>query len=101
MNHKNDLPTRRLADFLPGEFRSPPRKLSEFLGVELVVKGGDTRTGRWGEYAIFTAETPNGEVLRLYTGAKAVVAAIRAAREAGAFPLQAKFVPRGRSIAIE
>lgn len=90
----------RLADFKSkgGGWGEP---LSSIANVPVTITDCRIEEGKYGDVYIMTVVLPSGEVVSVYTGATVVSAALEAAMEAQAFPLEAVFVRRKRYWDIE
>lgn len=93
--------TGKLADYMPETYKLPMMTPDDVQDVELEFTGAYFLTGNYGDYVMAVITLPNGERALLRTGAVAVVDALKAVKDANAFPVTGKIVKRGRSWIVE
>jgi hypothetical protein len=72
-------------------------RLDDIAGKPLTILAVEYKTGDYGDYAVFTAATKDGEQIEVMTGASLVMDALVNASAEEAFPVEATFVKRGRT----
>jgi len=75
--------------------------LDDVLGLELSITSAELREGNYGEYITFDAVDTRGRTHTVSTGAFLVVDALRDVIQKQAFPVEARFVKRGRTYRFE
>lgn len=90
----------RLADFkrTGGGWGEP---LSSVANIPVTILDCRVEEGKYGDVYIMTVVLPSGETINVYTGATVIGAALQAAMEANAFPLEARFVRTKRYWDVE
>lgn len=94
---------KRVSEVAPAEKVSPAwLKPAEIEGVELVLRGFETREGQYGDYVVIAATRGDeDEVIHIATGSETVMEQLAYVAEASAFPVQARFVRAGRRWLLE
>ena len=82
--------------------KEPPDylRIEDIEHQEVTITGVEFTRGDYGEYAMFTIATPEGE-RKVRSGAKLVVDALKDAQAQEAFPVVAFFKKHGRTWRIE
>lgn len=91
----------KLADYMPETYKLPMVAPDDVQGVELEFTGAYFITGNYGDYVVAVITLPEGKRVLLRTGAIAIVEALKAVKDANAFPVTGRIVKRGRSWIVE
>lgn len=86
----------RLADFVPKPKESTAIRLEDLAGKEVMVVDFRVVEGKFGEFAFVDVMDEAGKVYTFISGARLILAALKAAREENALPCPAVFQKNGR-----
>ena len=92
---------KRMAIYATKQLPSDYHKLEEIKDQEVLINGGRTGKGKFGDFAVIEVVLESGEVQEFMTSGFLVIDAIQNAAAADAFPLAAKFTRTGRVWRIE
>lgn len=91
----------RLAEYGLRDRDAVTLRLEDIVGLEVKIMGADFREGNWGDFAVMDVMNPDSEVVTVVTGAIFVIDALKDATAKKAFPLDARFMKRGRTWIFE
>lgn len=92
---------KSLKDFDNGKDQLDILKMSDIEGETVTVTGFVVRDGDYGPCAWMTLERATGDTVKVITGSDAIMQALKAAKDAKAFPVEAKFSKHGRAWGID
>lgn len=91
----------RLVDHAKRQLEGLPGRLDDIAEQEVSVVNVRWMQGNFGPYSIIQVVDSNGETQEIMTGAFLIMDALENADKERAFPLQAKFIKKGRTWTIE
>ncbi len=87
----------RLSSFGDIQTQSDILTIDQVEGEDLTIKSYVTAKGSFGYYAIMHVTRADGSEASVSTGAKLIMTALKEAKDAGAFPVEAQFVKRNKT----
>ncbi len=101
MTEKASKPVRKLGEFGDLRLTSKTKTLDDIQGVSVIINGCDFEDGRFGEFSWLQVTLPDGDNVKVRCGGSLLNKALKEAKEADAFPLEAVIVKRGNAWVVE
>ena len=101
MTKEASKPIQSLGNF--GSLRTQDKtyKMSDIMGVPVIVVDFELAEGDYGEFAWLTVLTEDEDRKKVRCGGTFILEALKEAKEAGALPVSATFILRGKAWVVE